>query len=231
MCVCVSWRKAILSYVLRDPWFIIRRTVAPNSGLQLFLRVFHVGGERHPERHLTSKPVIGDHMPNLFSLLCKCIGKGGNNSVRRQRLNTVSQHRSFWPRETQSKNALESRVEKAMPGCRDESSNWKDRCQSVAHSPQISFTFLRWISNLVSDEDFNCQVRFFQYVRFDKNMCVPLRRRPPNGIRMICGWDQDFRTAFFSRDSSGDIPYIYIVYIYIYIEYNPFTKWAPPNSC
>ena len=27
-------------------------------------------------------------------------------------------------------------------------------------------------------------------------MWVPLRRRPPHGIPMICGWDQDFRTSF-----------------------------------
>jgi hypothetical protein len=43
----------------------------------------------------------------------------------------------------------------------------------------------------VSDEDFNHQARLSAFEILQKHVSS-IQRRPPHGIAMICGWDQDF---------------------------------------
>jgi hypothetical protein len=102
-------------------------------------------------------------VPKLLSLFCKRIGKGdkGRIRIRRQRLNTHSPNR---PRDFGKQKVKEcSRVEKAMPGCRDEAAFASCHCCHllIAGETVTPFIFiLQFISNLVSDEEFfNCQGR------------------------------------------------------------------------
>ena len=85
-------------------------------------------------------------MPKLLSLFCKRIGKGEKKKNQKAKAEHSSPRQAILAKRDIAKNTIKerSRVEKALPGCRDESRICKDCCQLLitgeSVTPLIFFT-------------------------------------------------------------------------------------------